>query len=29
MIYLIKTDYIDGTLLKIGYTEDKNKEKKV
>ena len=27
MIYLIKTDYIDGTLLKIGYTEDKNKEK--
>ena len=28
MIYLIKTDYIDGTLLKIGYTEDKNKEKR-
>lgn len=28
MIYLIKTDYIDGTLLKIGYTKDKNKDKR-
>ena len=26
MIYLIKTDYIDGTLLKIGYTNDRSKD---
>ena len=28
MIYLIRTDYIDGTLLKIGYTDDENCEKR-